>query len=214
MKKLNILTTAIIGLSLAGCAGSISDNPSLYSSHQPVVERNNFAIDVNLSDQDGIAVSEQKRLSEWMNALDLGYGDRVSLDFGSSFNNSIAQQTVSDLAASKGLLLQSQAPLTQGQVPSGSVRVIVSRSTASVPSCPNWETKTGSNFNSGNHSNYGCAVNSNLAAMVADPEDLVRGVDKSDGDPSNGIKAIQAFNDKPATAGVTSGGGVGGGGGQ
>lgn len=213
MKKLNILATAIMGLSIAGCAGSIRDNSSLYSVHQPVVERNNYAIDINLSSQDGITGSEQKRLSEWMNALGLGYGDRVSLDFGSSGNNILAQQNVSDLAAGRGLLLQDQAPLTAGIIPAGSVRVIVSRSTASVPSCPNWDTKTASNLNGGNHSNYGCAINSTLAAMIADPEDLVRGVNKNGGDPTNGKKAIEAFNDRPATAGTGGPGGAGGAGG-
>lgn len=211
MKKFNIIASFVIGLSVAGCAGSISDNSSLYSIHQPVVERNNFALDVNLSNEDGIASFEQKRLTEWMNALDLGYGDRVSLDFGDGFNNALAKQRVADLAASRGLLLQDQAPLTEGRIPSGSVRVIVSRSTASVPSCPDWTSTSNSNFNSGNHSNYGCASNSNLAAMVADPEDLVRGVDKSSSDPTNGKKAIDAYRDQAASSGTTGNASAGGG---
>lgn len=211
MKKTIILATAMIGLSLSGCAGSLSDSRGLYSVHQPVVERNNYALDVNLSNEDGIASFEQKRLAEWMNALDLGYGDRVSLDFGDGSNNARAQQAVADLAANRGLLLQDQAPLTEGRIPNGSVRVIVSRSTASVPSCPNWESTSTSNFNSGNHSNYGCATNSNLAAMVADPEDLVRGVDKSSSDPTNGKKAIDAYREQAASAGTTGNTSAGGG---
>lgn len=211
MKKLNILATAFIGLSLAGCAGGISKNNSVYSVHQPVVERNNFVFDVNVSNQEGITAFERKRLSEWMGALSIGYGDRVSLDFGDGSSNAVVKQAVSDMAANRGLLLQDQAPLTEGRIPAGSVRIVVTRSTASVPSCPNWDTKTSSNFNSGNHSNYGCAVNSNLAAMVADPEDLVRGIDKSSSDPTNGRKAIDAYRDKAATAGETGNTSAGGG---
>jgi len=211
MKKLNIITTVIIGLSMAGCAGSFGENKSLYSSHQPVVERNNFALDVNISNEEGIEAFEQKRLSEWMDALGLGYGDRVSIDFGSSFANAQVKQTIADLAADRGLLLQEQAPLTQGQIPTGSLRVIVSRSTASVPSCPDWSSNSSSNFNGSNHSNYGCATNSNLAAMIADPEDLVRGVDKSSSDPTNGVRAIEAYNEKPKTAGEVGNTSTGGG---
>ncbi len=211
MKKFNIVASFVVGLSVTGCVGSISDNNSLYSVHQPVIERNNYALDVNLSNNDGITSFEQKRLTEWMSALNLGYGDRVSLDFGDGYNNALAQQAVADLAANRGLLIQDQAPLTEGRIPSGAVRVIVSRSTASVPSCPNWETTSNSNFNSGNHSNYGCATNSNLAAMVADPEDLVRGVDKSSSDPTNGKKAIDAYREKAASAGTTGDTSVGGG---
>ncbi len=211
MKKIHILATVLIGLSLSACAGSLGDNKGLYSVHQPVVERNNFAIDVNLSNDEGIAAFEQKRLSEWMDALNIGYGDRVSIDYGSSFSNALATQTVTNLAANRGLLLQEQAPLTEGQIPSGSIRIIVTRSSASVPSCPNWEGSSSSNFNSSNHSNYGCANNSNLAAMIADPEDLVRGVNKSSSDPTNGKKAIDAYNAKPSVAGevgsTTAGGG-------
>ncbi|MFM2411328.1 MAG: hypothetical protein RL481_2156, partial [Pseudomonadota bacterium] len=44
-----------------------------------------------------------------------------------------------------------------------------------VPNCPNWTKTTDANFNTSNHPNYGCATNSNMAAMVSDPEDLVRG---------------------------------------
>lgn len=202
MKKFNILASFVVGLAVTGCTGSINDNNSLYSIHQPVVERSNFTLDINLSTQGGIASSEQKRLTEWMNALDLGYGDRVALDFGNGFANALTKQTVADLAATRGLLLQESAPLTAGLIPSGTVRVVVSRSTASVPSCPNWETSSSSNFNGRNHSNYGCATNSNLAAMVADPEDLVRGIDKSSSDPTNGTKAIDALRERPASSGT------------
>lgn len=220
MKKSHILATALIGLTLSGCAGAFGDNRGLYSVHQPVVERNNYALDVNLSNEEGIAAFEQKRLSEWMEALGLGYGDRVSLDYGEGFSNALATQTVADLAANKGLLLQEQAPVTEGAIPSGSVRIIISRSTASVPTCPNWEATSSSDFTNSNHSNFGCASNSNLAAMVADPEDLVRGSDKSTSDPTNGKRAIDAFNERPRRAGEVGntagagGGGGGGGGGQ
>jgi len=201
MKRTHIILAAVIGISVTGCSGGLSSNKSLYSTHQPVVERSNYAIDVNLSDRDGIEALEQKRLTEWMEALGLGYGDRIALDFGGGFSNALANQKVADLAAQRGLLLNDKAPLTEGNIPNGSVRIVVTRSTASVPSCPNWSTKTSANFNAGNHSNYGCAINSNLAAMVADPEDLVRGVDKSNSDPTNGKKAIEAFNDKASAAG-------------
>ena len=107
--------------------------------------------------------------------MKLGFGDRVALDFGDGYTSASAKQTVSDLAAKYGMLLSETAPVTSGAVVPGTVRVVVTRSTASVPNCPNWSKTTESNFNSANHPNYGCATNSNLAAMVADPEDLVRG---------------------------------------
>jgi pilus assembly protein CpaD len=49
-------------------------------------------------------------------------------------------------------------------------------------------------------SNYGCATNSNLAAMIADPEDLVRG--KTGGpqvDAALSGKAIKAYREAQPT---------------
>ena len=50
-------------------------------------------------------------------------------------------------------------------------------------------------------SNYGCAVNGNLAAMVANPEDLIHGRDGSGvGDAMTSTKAVQSYR-KPAPTG-------------
>jgi len=49
-------------------------------------------------------------------------------------------------------------------------------------------------------SNFGCGVNSNLAAMVANPEDLVHGREgKSVGDPLTGTKAVDYYRTTPPT---------------
>ena len=58
----------------------------------------------------------------------------------------------------------------------GTVRVVVSRNGASVPGCPNWSSAPSQpNFNNQSMSNFGCGVNSALAAQVANPEDLIHG---------------------------------------
>ena len=41
--------------------------------------------------------------------------------------------------------------------------------------CPDWSQTQTSNYLNEPHSNYGCAVNTNSAMQVADPNDLVRG---------------------------------------
>ena len=57
----------------------------------------------------------------------------------------------------------------------GTVRVVVSRNRAAVPDCPNWSRPSQPDFENQSMSNFGCAVNTNLAAMVANPEDLIHG---------------------------------------
>lgn len=174
--RAKILMTATLAFTLAGCgAMSGTPNASLYSVNQPVVERTNYAMDVNLDGYSGIPESERTRLLQWFDAMELGYGDRIAIDYGDAGSNIAAEQDVAELANLHGMMISQTAPVTAGYVAPGTARIVVTRSTASVPNCPNWSKTTESNFNSGNHPNYGCAVNSNVASMVADPEDLVRG---------------------------------------
>ena len=191
MQKVTILIAASLGL--AGC-GTLPTNTSMYSVHQPVVERTNYAIDL-ASDGDGIGSADQKRLNEWFDVLDLRYGDRIAIDSGDGFGNEDAARDVRAAAAERGIMVTQGAPVTPGIIAPGNIRVVVTRSQASVPSCPDHRTQ-GQNFNAGNNSNYGCAINSNLAAMVADPEDLVRGRDNKRLDSNSGNAAVNAYKTK------------------
>lgn len=194
MQKLNIITAASLAIALAGC-GSVGQNTSLYSTNQPVVERTNYAIDVNL-DGSGISANEEIRLAQWFDALQLGYGDRIAMDFGGGYPNAAARQDMAAIAARNGMLVVDNAPVTQGNVMPGTGRIVVTRSTAYVPDCDGFKNDTDSNFNSSTSKNYGCATNTNIAAMIADPEDLVRGKENSSNDNSSGNKAIEAYRTK------------------
>ncbi|APE27070.1 CpaD family pilus assembly protein [Aurantiacibacter gangjinensis] len=165
-----------LGLALSACGGitTANNNFSLNSVNQPVVERSNYVLDLR-SGVSGIDVAEQSRLDDWFEMLDLGYGDRVAVD--SSVTSAAAEEDIAAVAARYGILLSEGAPVTQGYVEAGMVRVVVTRSTAHVPGCPDWSEGYG--FQQGNYTSdgYGCAVNSNLAAMVADPEHLLDGAE-------------------------------------
>ncbi len=197
MRNMKFLTAAAASITLAGCAaGSLgTTNTSMYSVHQPVVERTNYAIDLS-SEGGTISSAEQGRLAEWFDALQLGYGDRVSVDYGSGYASGGAGKAVAKTAAERGLTMEGPAPVTAGQVAPGMIRVVVTRSKSSVPSCPDFTTDHDRNYNASNHSNYGCSVNSNLAAMIADPEDLVRGRDSKKLDSNSGKNAVSAYKTK------------------
>jgi pilus assembly protein CpaD len=175
--KAKIIFVATLAAAVSGCAsiGGVGDNATIYSANQPVVKRSNYAIDVNVDNYQGLAPAETQRVSEWFDALKLGFGDKIAADYGDAGKNFAVQKALVDLAAQHGMQVVETAPVTAGNIPYGTARIVVTRSEASVPNCPNWTKSTESNYNSSNHPNYGCATNSNLAAMVADPEDLVRG---------------------------------------
>jgi pilus assembly protein CpaD len=158
------------------------------SLNQPVVERSDFVLDLAGADG-GLSAADLARLDQWFRTVGLGYGDHVFVDDG--YGGSAGRRDVARAAAEYGLLLNEGAPITAGDVPPGTVRVVVSRSVAYVPNCPNWSARRGPSSTS---SNYGCAINSNLAAMIADPNDLVLGQSGSvTGDANVSSKAIRVY---------------------
>ena len=185
-----------IGLVTAGCGG-MPTNTSLYSTKQPVVERTNFSLDVNTNAQ-GLPISEQSRLNGWFEAMDLRYGDRVTVENPSS--SPAVRDAVNSLAGRYGLIVEEVAPTTSGYLQPGQARVVITRSTASVPGCPDWDAKSDMNYNNATSPGFGCAVNSNLAAMVADPQDLLEGK-KGTGETvvATGTKAIDTYREARPT---------------
>jgi pilus assembly protein CpaD len=188
-----------LGVSVGACGPltnglTPASNPSLYSINQPVVERTDYALDVNA--YGGVSDPELQRLSAWFDSLQLTYGDRVAIA------GSADPQTRGDiarLAASYGILLSAEPALSAAALQPGVVRVVVSRNGAYVPGCPIHEERQIYSPNK-TSSNYGCAVNSNLASMIADPNDLVLGqVGSGDGNAATASKAIKTYRDKPAT---------------
>lgn len=198
-----VAALALAGLAAGGCVPdaplSPHMNPSISSVQQPVVQRNDYLLDLATTGN-GVSQGELDRLDAWFQSMALDYGDRISVDSGSGQPVDLAtQRDVARVAGNYGMLLSDGAPVTTGQIAPGSVRVIVSRTTASVPGCPQWDpAEIGARITTS--PNYGCATNSNLAAMIADPNDLVVG---RTGDPSvdaaTASKAIRTYRAKTPT---------------
>jgi len=185
-----------LGFGLSAC-GDTPNNRSLYSVKQPVVERNNYTLDV-ATGAGGLTLPEQQRLAEWFDAMNLRYGDRIAID--GTVDNDAVREDVAAIAGRYGLLLSEGAPITNGYVDPGTVRVVVTRTRAQVPGCPDWSDKFASNLDNSTSDDYGCAVNSNLAAMVADPEHLLHGA-QGTGETvvMSSTKAIRTYREQEPT---------------
>jgi len=191
-----LLASLVPALLLGGCMGT--ENRGLESVHQPVVSRSDYALDLGVS-AGALAPGEQQRLAGWMNAMRLGYGDRVAIDDPAG-EGPAAHGDVAAVVASYGLLLSDDAPVTPASVTPGSIRVVVSRMRAQVPHCPDWSRNATNEFESNTSSNFGCAINSNLAAMIANPADLVRGKEGAETtDTAASYKAIDTYRKKAPT---------------
>ena len=189
-----------LGLTLSGCTTTSTGAPlnrSLESVRQPVVERQTYALDLAAT-SGGLPTSEQRRLADWFESMDLRYGDRVGLDDGVA--NAAVRDDVAKIAGRHGLLISDGAPVTQGYVDPGKVRVVITRSRAYVPGCPDWTEHTTEYGNNATSQGYGCAINGNLAAMIADPEQLLHGAaGKGDTVIMSSTKAIESYRTAPPT---------------
>ena len=91
--------------------------------------------------------------------------------------------------------------------------MVVTRSTAEVPGCPNWSGQNRTTLGNGLSAGYGCAINSNLAAMIADPEHLLEGA-QGTGETvvMTSNRAIDSYRNQAPTGagGLAAGGGASG----
>jgi pilus assembly protein CpaD len=193
----------LVAAALSGCAykaGPPSPATGLEAVNQPVLSRSDYVFDA-AAPGGNLPPSEAARLDSWFGSLDLRYGDSVYVDAGPY--SEAARAEVAGIAGKYGLLVSPGAPVTAGAVPAGNVRVVVSRTVASVPNCPNWEGRSAPNYNNKSMPGFGCAVNGNLAAMVANPEDLFHGREGSTIiDTATASKAVDTYRSaKPTGAG-------------
>jgi pilus assembly protein CpaD len=190
MRSISLLLIA--SASLAGCSYTKQDLPDrgVAAVNVPVVTRADYVFDA-AAPGGTMAPSDTARLDAWFRGLDLGYGDSVYVDAPYA---DTARYEVAQVAGKYGMLLQPGAPVTAGAVAPGNIRVIVSRTRAEVPNCPNWSRPAQPNQENRMLSNFGCGVNANLAAMVANPEDLVHGREAAGvGDPLTSNKAVNTY---------------------
>ncbi|HZU45828.1 MAG TPA: CpaD family pilus assembly lipoprotein [Mycobacterium sp.] len=190
-----IASAALAGCSYHASQGDLADR-GVEPVNVPVVTRADYVFDA-AAPGGSLAPAEKARLDAWFHGLDLGYGDSIYVDAPYA---DAARYEVAQVAGNYGMMVQPGAPVTAGTVAPGSVRVIVSRTRAEVPGCPNWSVPSQPNFNNRTMSNFGCGVNSNIAAMVANPEDLVHGREGTEvGNNQAATKAIMLYKSTPPT---------------
>jgi len=166
------------------------------SVNVPVVSRADYALDLS-APGGSLPSSEAGRLDGWFHSLQLGYGDNIYVDGLDAYE---ARSDVARVASRYGMLVSNGSPVTSGEIVPGTVRVVVSRTRASVPNCPNWSVPSQPNLENASMSNFGCSVNANLAAMVANPEDLVHGREGTGlGDARTATKAVESYRNATPT---------------
>ena len=190
-----LILIALSSAALAGCATADQPDRGVASVHVPVVTTADYVFDA-AAPGGALAQGESERLSGWFQGLGLGYGDTIYVDGPGP----AARAQVASIAGRFGMLVTPGAPATAGMVQPGSVRVVVARRRAEVPGCPDWSRPASPDYSNRSMSNYGCSVNSNIAAMVANPEDLLHGREGvGTTDSWTAQRAIEMYRTTPPT---------------
>jgi pilus assembly protein CpaD len=192
-----LLSTLVL---LAGCAGYPAD----YTTDWTIDEAPK-ALQVNISRRAyevrfapgaaSLGPAEVARLARFVADGGILPQDRIALEQADSLGKMARQRRDALL---KALRAQGVGASVSTAAPSkiGRDRVVleIERAVITPPSCPDW-SKPPIDYSGQVASNFGCATASNLAGMIADPADLLRGnpVARSDGATAAG--AIDAFHD-------------------
>jgi pilus assembly protein CpaD len=201
MRIILIAALSASALVLGACSSTGGTvNRGVESVKQPVVSRTDYIFDAQ-STGNGLAPGEAGRVAGWMDSMKLRYGDHVSIDAANAAP--VARRQIASIASRYGILLDDRAPITNAPLTAGTVRVVISRTSASVPGCPDYSRDGSAEYQGSTTSNFGCATNANLAAMVANPLDLVRGQPGADSfvDNQASDRAVSAYRKATPTGG-------------
>ena len=185
--SINFALAALAGVALAGCAvapdAGLNVAPSSYQTRHPIV------VDTSPTNLDLPAGDKKTHFTAGMKSAITGFAIAYRRSGASGIDVLVPSGSSNEVEASH-VGGHARAALKQAGVPSshirtrtyqavsaehpGHVRLTYSGVKARVASeCGVWPTDVGSDFTNQNYHNFGCASQSNLAAIVADPNDLI-----------------------------------------
>jgi pilus assembly protein CpaD len=189
------LTLPLLALVLAGCAqsGTLA-NRTVESVKVPVIERSLLSYDLPVDGRNALPPSQARVLAEYLASIGITYGDRIAVDDRLGAGAPQRRAVIAEVVARHGLMLDYAAPVSSRPLTPRTVRVLVTRAKAVVPGCPDWSRPSEIEVEGAASSNFGCATRSNLAEMIADPNDLVVGKAYDGADARTVERAARAYS--------------------
>lgn len=139
-----------------------------------------------------VAAGETAGLSNFLKSNTVGDGDTVTVDSPNGSSSLAAARQAAVLGELKHRHVHAVA--TAGAVPASDlVRIHVSHAVVTTPHCPDWSKPEADEPTNGPSSNFGCATEANLAAMVADPADLVKGKTSNSADGAALARGVDLY---------------------
>ncbi len=208
-KQILIGSTSVMLLSACNTVwNGAGDNPSVAERHPISVDSQvvTLTLDVDPSSSELSAVDKARIKAFAYSYLSSGHGPvTVTAPTGGADDN-VGQETSADIRQylyDLGVSYDSMTGASYRAGGSGADRQLVLSYThyvASASPCGIWTDELKSKYKNVAHPNFGCADQNNLAAMLADPRDLIAPANGSPSDATSRVRAIEAFRDGTATA--------------
>lgn len=211
MKKAisNTITILALPLVLSACSAAWNSPNEVVS----VAERHPIAVDsqvVTLTlDPTGngeLSMIDKARLKSFAdNYLRIGYGPvTITAPSGASQatnEQSVAAQIRSTLnEAGVSYAAMSGSSYRAGSGAGAEIVVSFTRYVATASPCGEWRNEVRNRYKNIASESFGCADQNNLAAMIADPRDLVTPADVAPSDAPARVRAIESFRQGDVTA--------------
>ncbi len=129
---------------------------------------------------------EFDRLDAFVNSIQMGYADHIILKGSAPERREVLAAYIERLGLPVTI---KTVPGSKSERAANKVNVQVERYVVTPPSCPDWSNFDGNEERNTPGSNYGCAVDSSLGYMIANPRDLVEGQTPG---PALGTPVIEA----------------------
>jgi len=140
-----------------------------------------------------LAPSEERSLADFVKASGVTEDDDVTIGLSAGDSASVAAARRASVLAVLARLHVKATPASDPALGANAIRLRVARYSVTPPHCPDWtkpETDEPTNTPS---SNFGCATQSSLALMVANPRDLVHGTPAGPADGEALIRGVGLY---------------------
>jgi pilus assembly protein CpaD len=217
-----VCALALLGmLTLSGCAADTiaggTPMPEPVAPKQNMVSLTSFDHDIHFANGSTVlAPGEAQSLEDFLKKSAVEDSDDVTIGLSTGDSASLAAaRQASILAALKHL----HVPVLPASDPArgrNAIRLRVARYVVTPPRCPDWSKPELDEPTNSRSSNFGCASETSLALMVANPRDLVHGTPPAGADGEALARGVALYRSGALSKSLASSGGAtstGGGGG-
>jgi pilus assembly protein CpaD len=221
-----VRSLALLGvLALSGCsADTIAGRAPLsdpVAPKQNMVAFASFDHDIHFASGSTVLASgEAQSLDAFVRNSAIGDSDDVTIGLSAGDNAALAAARQASVLAAIRHLHVPVLPASDPAQGRNAIRLRVARYVVSPPRCPDWSKPEADEPTNSPSSDFGCANETSLALMVANPRDLLRGTPAPGADGEALARGVMLYRSGAvskslaSTSGATSSGAGAGGGGQ